>query len=238
MKTKAIFFDKDGTLIDFDAIWVTVSYTAIGALLKKISMEHILVAEILEIFGIHNDVTDIEGIICKGTYKLMGEALYNYLKEKGCENTVEEITDWMVEEYHKYAAEADIKPACKNIREVLKELKSMGIIINLITTDDAYITNKCLAAIGIEDCFDVIFTDDGEYPTKPDPYCINKFCDETNIAKSEIIMVGDTMTDALFAKNSGVKFVGVAKNQNNRKTLETETDTVIYDISYLKDVIY
>ena len=36
MKTKAIFFDKDGTLIDFDAIWVPVSYNAIGNLLKKI----------------------------------------------------------------------------------------------------------------------------------------------------------------------------------------------------------
>lgn len=237
MKTKAIFFDKDGTLIDFDAIWVTVSYTAIGNLLKKIGMENISVIKVLQIFGIENDVTDINGIICKGTYKLMGEALYEYLKPLGCKYSLKEITDWMVEEYRKYVATADIKPTCENIVGVLEELKSMGIIIGLVTTDNAYITQKCLEAIGVSDCFDVIFTDDGEYPTKPDPYCINKFCVENNISKAEIIMVGDTMTDAGFAKNSGVKFVGVAKTENNRKTLETDTDTVIYDISCLKDVI-
>jgi len=30
MKTKAIIFDKDGTLLDFDGFWVTVSENAIG----------------------------------------------------------------------------------------------------------------------------------------------------------------------------------------------------------------
>ena len=44
-------------------------------------------------------------------------------------------------------------------------------------------------------------------------------------------MVGDTLTDMRFAKNAGIRAIGVAKNEKNRKILSTMTDTVVHDVS-------
>lgn len=41
VKTKAIVFDKDGTLLDFDAFWLTITYKAIDDILKKVNRESI-----------------------------------------------------------------------------------------------------------------------------------------------------------------------------------------------------
>ena len=40
-------------------------------------------------------------------------------------------------------------------------------------------------------------------------------------------MVGDTLTDMNFAKNSGVLAVGVAKNDRNRQILAPRADVVL-----------
>ena len=42
-----------------------------------------LLSEILEAFGVHNGVTDIDGVLCKGTYEEMGEIVYNVLYKNG-----------------------------------------------------------------------------------------------------------------------------------------------------------
>ena len=82
-----------------------------------------------------------------------------------------------------------------------------------------------------------IYTDDGEMPAKPDPYCIYALCEKERISKTEIIMVGDTLTDTRFAKNGGIKVIGVAQNDENKRILEMEADVVIPDISYIFEVI-
>ena len=41
MNTKAVIFDKDGTLLDFDSFWVEISYNAIREILEKIEIKNI-----------------------------------------------------------------------------------------------------------------------------------------------------------------------------------------------------
>ena len=46
MNIDAIIFDKDGTLIDFDAFWVSVSCKAIEEVLEKFAMASDLLSEL------------------------------------------------------------------------------------------------------------------------------------------------------------------------------------------------
>ena len=50
-------------------------------------------------------------------------------------------------------------------------------------------------------------------------------------------MVGDTLTDMNFAKNAGVKAIGVAKSEKNKSILMPYADAVIHDISKILEVI-
>ena len=48
MKADAIIFDKDGTLLDFDAFWVSLSVKALEDVLGELGTEQDLLGEILE----------------------------------------------------------------------------------------------------------------------------------------------------------------------------------------------
>ncbi len=80
MKADAVIFDKDGTLIDFDSIWVPVSVKALEDILGELHREDIPVGEFLTAFGVHDGVTDINGVLCKGTYAQMGQIVHEILK--------------------------------------------------------------------------------------------------------------------------------------------------------------
>ena len=237
MKADAIIFDKDGTLIDFDAFWVNVSFKAIEDVLKRFGTENVSVSEILEAFGVRDGVTDINGVLCKGTYAQMGRIVYDIVKEHGECPSCEEVTEAVISAYNKNADAGVVKPTCPDLVGVLTELKKQNKKLAVVTTDNELITRKCLKALGVEDLFDKIYTDDGKLPTKPNPDCVFDFCGLTGVKKERVIMVGDTITDMRFAKNAGIAAVGLAKDDRSKVALAPYAYAVISEISRLLDIL-
>lgn len=237
IRTKAIIFDKDGTLMDFDSFWVTVTHNVIEELKEEMGIMDVPKEEIWKALGVENGVSNINGILCHGTYKQMGVIMHNVLKRYGCKFSVAHLTECMVDSYHRNYDKGIIKPTCDNIYEVLCRLKCYGVKLVVVTTDDLFGTKKCLQVLGIEKLIDEIYTDDGHFPPKPNPHCIFEILKKNGLSKSEVVMVGDTLTDITFAKNGGIKAIGVAKNGVNRKILENQTDNVISDISHIFEVV-
>ena len=237
MKTKAIIFDKDGTLIDFDAFWVRASVEAVDKILDKTNMKDVNPDEILKAFGIYNGTTIINGVLCYGTYEEMAEIVYDILKGYGCTSELSEITKITIDAYHESVGAGEIKPICEGMSEVLEKLKCKGIKLAVVTSDDYFGAKKCLDGLGITEYFDKIYANDGIHPPKPDPYYIDELCKEFNLYKEEAVMVGDTLTDTTFAKNGGIKVIGVAKSKENQNILKEVADYVIHDISYIFDVL-
>lgn len=237
MKADAIIFDKDGTLIDFDAFWVPISVKAIGSVLKRLNMDLAIGERILEAFGVSDGVTSIDGVLCKGTYRQMGEIMRGILCEYGYDGSVDEAVTLLANAYDKSTDAGRIKPTCHKLAEALRELKDRGKHLAVVTTDNEVITRKCLKALGIEELFDKIYTDDGVTPPKPNPFCAIDFCRLCGIEKDRAVMVGDTMTDVKFAKNAEISVLGLAKTDTNRVILEADADAVISKISDLIDII-
>lgn len=237
MSIKGIIFDKDGTLIDFDEFWISLSVCALKDILKNLKREDIPIEDFMEVFGVRDGVTDIDGILCKGTYEEMGIAVQGVLEKHGCDMAAEEIIKSVLDSYNRNAEEGIVKPTCENIREVLCGLKDRGIKVAVVTTDNSKLTEMCLKKLGVYDLFDKIYTDDGKTPVKPDPYCANAFANFAGIDKSELLMVGDTMTDVRFAKNAGIKVLAVGKKAESRDILAPFADFVKPDISYIPEVI-
>lgn len=234
---KAIIFDKDGTLIDFDAFWISVSENAIDLLLKSINREDIPRDELLASIGVSDGVSDIGGLLCGGTYEEIALAFNRVLEKYGCALERERVIADVLDFYNKSAAVGTVKPTCENLSEVLAELKARGIKIAVVTTDNFEITERCLKALGVYDCFDKIYTDDGKTPIKPDPSCALDFCEFCGVNKDEMLMVGDTMTDVRFARNAGIRVMGVGAKAENRARLEPHADAVELDVSKIFEFI-
>ena len=237
MNTEAVIFDKDGTLMDFDSFWVPVSERAIESALLRFGGDVSLVPEIMEALGVRDGVTDTDGVLCKGTYEQIGDIVYNTLQKSGVEASREAVLPAVVTAYNESVGAGEAKPTCDNLKEVLLELRGMGARLAVVTTDNAQITHSCLEALGIAELFDEIYTDDGVRPTKPDPFCALDFCRKYNIKKECAVMVGDTLTDALFAKNAGISMIGIAKSERNGALLGGVADAVVSDPSRLIEIL-
>ena len=237
MKADAVIFDKDGTLLDFDAYWVGVSINAIEDTLEWAKDGVTSVSEVLEAFGVHNGVTDIEGTLCKGTYDELVDITYEIMNKNGYNGDRDGVAMVLRASFKSNSDKGAIKPTCENLVDVLTELKKQGKRLAVVTTDTPVITAKCLEALGISELFDKIYTDDGVTPTKPTPFCVNDFCSTFGIERERVVMVGDTMTDMKFAKNAGIPAIGIAKSEGNAKILAPHAYAVISDPSHVLEIL-
>lgn len=239
MTPDTIFFDKDGTLMEFDSFWISVSRYAIRDILNKYKCNKEIekdTEKILKLLGVTDNKTDVDSVLCKGTYAEIAEIIRSFLKEKNCVLEREMFNTDVVEAYNGNADKGEVVPVCENIRGVLTQLKDRGINLCVVTTDNTEITHQCLKKLNIIDMFQYIYTDDGKTAAKPDPACINEYCAATEISKDKILMVGDTATDIRFAKNAGISVICVG-NEQNRKKFEQCADWTVSDISHINNII-
>ncbi len=225
---KGILFDKDGTLLEYEAFWLPVATGAIQALLESHGIDPSLDACALSSIGARDG---IRGVLCHGTYGDIAEAMNRGLGVDFFTST--EVAAAFADNLHRGA----LLPTCPNLASVLDRLHGMGIRLALVTSDNETVTGVCLRALGIEDRFDCIFADDGVHPSKPDPYYLNAFCHAFGISPRETAMVGDTLTDMRFARAGGALAIGVAKAPEDAAILAPSADAVVADVSCIFDVI-
>ena len=144
MDIKAILFDKDGTLIDFDAFWIPVSAAAVKDILSRAGAGDDMLTEILGALGVHGDTTDPDGLLCRGTYGEMGLKIRGVLSEHGIRLSEEEAMRMTGDAFSRSAGAGTVKPVCAGLRGVLERLKERGIRLLVVTTDNPEVTHICL----------------------------------------------------------------------------------------------
>lgn len=211
---KAIIYDKDGTLMDFDAFWVPVARAAIEKIVKRatgadVSAAARISAKTEREIGISGGSTDPKGILCGGTYSQFAATLTKNLNEGGFPLRIDrqEVEKAVADN----AGKGEILSVCEDLRERLEEARKKAVLF-VVTTDDRAITEYCLEKLGIADLFEKIYCDDGITPHKPDPFAAEEIAGTLKAGKQDIFMIGDTATDKKFADGAGIRFAYVGKD--------------------------
>lgn len=229
---KCAIFDKDGTLLDFEAFWVPVAKKAIDVICAPFKIDAQTRKDVLKAIGIGETVS-ILGPLCYGTYADIANAIYNTLKN----NNIKCDKDYFLKVTHDAFAdnivEGDLKPTSKNLKATLEKLKNEGTKLFVVTADSYDMTKYCLDKIEIFDLFDEILTDDGIHLGKPNPYYIDYLQDKYGFNKDEMCMVGDTLADMKFANNGHIKAFGVGEDEKNREILGEYADLTARNVEAL-----
>ena len=99
-------------------------------------------------------------------------------------------------------------------------------------------TFKILAALDIQHYFDVVVTADDVRRPKPDPECIQHVLQRLRCVPDEAILIGDTPTDVLTAKNAGISSCAVLYGIGTRPDLDAcRPDFLVETILELKNIV-
>ena len=94
------------------------------------------------------------------------------------------------------------------IKDVIKELSKKGYIFGLITSrtlDEYHELDSELS--DINDLFKVVVTSDKVNNPKPHIDSMNYLCKELNCSTDEVLYIGDSLLDKVFAENSKCLFI-------------------------------
>ncbi|MEH7180591.1 HAD family hydrolase [Neobacillus vireti] len=208
---KAVLFDLDGTLLDRDSS--VKSY--INRQYERLNFRHIpresYVQRFIEL--------DQRGYVWKDkVYQQM-------VKEFGItEITWEGLLQDYIDEFKNHCV------PFPNLIRMLEELKSMNLLLGMITNGRGQFQLDNIRALGIEKYFSSILISEWEGIKKPDPVIFKKALEQLNVAAGESIFVGDhPENDVKAAQNVGMMGIWKADPQWN----QVEADYVINDLAEL-----
>lgn len=231
MIIKGILFDKDGTLLEFDKTWRPVASEVINRIVSHYKLDSSYKKKLSEAIGLFDNHIDSNSSLSSGTNRDV--ALDFFFACPQIENE-DEFISWSTNTFNEVA---NIFPfyTVDGAKETIKNLKENGIVIGLSTADSVANANIFLEKSGLLPYFDFIGADDGIINPKPATDYMDNFCKEFSLKPSEVMVVGDTLTDMDFGINSGAGIkLGVLTGTSSKKILTTKADLVTNSI---KDII-
>jgi phosphoglycolate phosphatase-like HAD superfamily hydrolase len=117
---------------------------------------------------------------------------------------------------------------------LFERLRGSGRRIAVATTDDRAPTEATLRALGIRDFVSALACGDDGVGVKPDPAMVLAICAALQVAPAAIAVIGDTPVDLAMGRSAGAgRVIGVLTGVGDRAELEPLADVVLPSIGEL-----
>ena len=192
---KLICFDLDGTLVNS----VPDLRLALNAMLDELSLSHV------------NDLV-VKKWVGNGIPKMVERCLLHVQNKAIAKSDLDNAVSIFEAYYQQFLnTESGLYPA---VRSTLFSLQDKGYKIVLVTNKAEQFLPSLLDYFGIKRCFDLLLGGDTLAKNKPDPMQVNYACEQFNVDKSQVVMVGDSRNDILAGQNAQVKTIALTYGYN------------------------
>lgn len=234
-RAQAIIFDKDGTLIDFDAMWGSwVVYLA--EQLKLVS--GLDVREALCLAMGYDDKTRkalADGKLASRPMSQLYQLSVDVVQSSGL-GTGEAAC--IVEKAWCIPDPVLLAKPLTDTRALFSTLHDHGIKIAIATADDRASTQAMIEAFDIEDLIVTMACADDGIPSKPAPDMVSAICKRLKLDPKNVMVIGDTASDLKMARAAGAGLaVGVLSGVSATKDLIHDADVLLESIDDLHDYI-
>jgi len=227
-----VVFDKDGTLIDFEAMWGRLTVAWVRHLVADTGDESLRQDLYTSLgYDVQRQRTRSQSPLAIATVRQLRTIAAFVLYRHGM--TWTEAEDWT---RHVFADRADL-PLVDLIRPtgdvvgLLKRLQARDIRVGVITTDYRVATEETLRSMGIAHLVDHVLCGDDGLPWKPAPDTLLATCDGLSIPPARVVVVGDTVADLLMGRRAGAGLsVAVLTGAGERDQLAAYADAVLDSI--------
>lgn len=235
---KGVLFDKDGTLIDFEATFGP----ATAAVIRDLAAGNAETQEAL-CRSVQYDPTtntfDSRSVVLAGSVRDIADAFLEplLLLDPPDEEVMEDdnlFVKQLDELYRKHSLTS--LSAFDYTASTLQELKRRGLTLGIATNDSEAAARQHMTQLGLGQYFSKILGFDSGFGAKPEAGMVTAFCDDM-VPPHQILMVGDTLHDCEAGKRAGAWTVGVTTGLWTRDELVPHADYVLRDISELPALI-
>lgn len=224
---KGILFDKDGTLVDFEATWHAIGD---AMALKAASGDREQANLLMEAAGYDLAAARFkaDSVFAAGANPDIVELWYPALN---AEDRAAMVTHFDETSAVEGAAQA---VPINGVKAALAALYAAGFKLGVATNDSTAGAEKTLLALGVAQMFAATYGYDAVANPKPAPDSVEAFCDVTGLRPSEVAMVGDNRHDLEMGRAGGVGLnVGVLSGTGTRETLLPLADVVLNSVADL-----
>ena len=223
MDIRAVIFDKDGTLFDFQSTWGVWT----GHILSLIAGSDV---ELFQKLASALDYDAVAGKVLPGSVIVAGTPaeIAKVIQDFKPECTVSDILGQLNEQ-----AEKVPQVLVTDLLSLTKELRVQGLKLCVMTNDAVRVAHGHLTSVGALDFFDHVIGSDSGYGAKPDPAPLLALAAKIDVPAEACLMVGDSTHDLIAGHAAGMRTVGVLTGLAVREDLEDLADLVLPDVSHL-----
>lgn len=226
-----IIFDKDGTLIEFNAMWGNWVIELARRLEAVTALP--VAASLFETLAFDPDSGTIHpnGPLsiapAAEQRRLAGEVL------RAAGLAAAEIEPALDRAWQMPDPVATARPLA-DLPRLFTTLRSFGLKIAVATSDDRAPTEATLAGLGVANLVDALACADDGLPLKPAPAKVLSLCDRLDIPPAKTVVVGDNVDDLRMGRAAGVGLaIGVASGVTPASMLAPFADMLLPSVENL-----
>jgi phosphoglycolate phosphatase len=228
---RGVLFDKDGTLLDYEATWMSANR---AAALAAAGGDQALGRDLLVAGGYdpERDRVGANTALAAGNAREIAAVWLKHLPGWQAEDLVD-----LLDRVFEQESEAQAAPVTE-LAPLFARLKGRGLKLGVATNDSRRGIEATLGPFDVLELLDFVAGYDSGHGFKPDPGMVLGFCARTGLAPAEVAVVGDNWHDLEMGQRAGAGLViGVLTGTGDHGDLAERADHVLDSVRDLEALL-